>query len=277
MGLNCKSKFNGTRLATRLIWIICIFKSASLVSAKQALQTSWFTLVGTNSLRLLGKSYLLIIALTFSLGFSSEWYFLTTATNFSDSGSPYVTELSRDSEMISIRLASLSQRDVTSLFISDVKSSSVPLGESDLSLASTVSPRETSTLATFVGSSSFCYSITALRDIRSPLVRAASTCSFQEFMLSKLFAKDPRRISELAYWSFLVVACIHWFPHDAREKTGYKIQTKKNYLSSLASTAVRKDDLKWGERFVSIIPDYLRGILREKGFDYVSKHSDVFL
>ena len=76
IGLNCKSllesRFNDTRLATRLFGTAFIFKSGSLVSAEQALQTSWFTYIGTNSIRLLGKSYLLIIALTFSLGFSSK-------------------------------------------------------------------------------------------------------------------------------------------------------------------------------------------------------------
>ena len=52
--------------------------------------------------------------------------------------------------MISSELASLSQREVTSPCNSDAKLSSVPLGESDLSLPSTVDPREAPTLTTFL-------------------------------------------------------------------------------------------------------------------------------
>ena len=53
--------------------------------------------------------------------------------------------------MISSDLGSFLQLEVTSPLISDAKSSSVPLGESNLSLASTVGPRDAPTLATFAG------------------------------------------------------------------------------------------------------------------------------
>ena len=71
--------------------------------------------------------------------------------------SPYFTELSRDLEMISSELASLSQREVTSQYISDGESCSVSLKEKDLLLPSTVDPLETPASATFARASLFWY------------------------------------------------------------------------------------------------------------------------
>ena len=73
--------------------------------------------------------------------------------------------------------------------------------------------------------------------------------------------KSSKNITN-CYWSFLVVACIHWYLHATYEKTGYKIKTTKQ-----ASTAVRLENLECNGWFASIIPDYHRGNLHQKGFD----------
>lgn len=69
MKFNCKalleSRLIGTQLATRLIWIVCIVRSASIVYEEKALQTSWFSFIGSMFLMLIGDMYLLGIFFTF--------------------------------------------------------------------------------------------------------------------------------------------------------------------------------------------------------------------
>ena len=173
--------------------------------------------------------------------------------------------------MISSELSSLLQREVTSQFISDAESCSVSLKKEDLSLPSTVDPREAPASATFARASLFWYPCS--ERYRVTLSEGNVNLLSSRVYVAQTFCKQPHlhvsclkslKSIRITQWSFLLVSCIPCFLDYAHEKTRYKILTTKNRLSSLVSS----DDLERSGQFASIIQDYLRGILHQRGFDY---------
>ena len=91
--------------------------------------------------------------------------------------------------MISSELSSLLQREVTSQFISDAESCSVSLKKKIYHFLLLLILERLQLQLLLQGL--LYFGTPAVRDIRSPLVRATSTSSLQEFMLPKPVASNP--------------------------------------------------------------------------------------